>query len=121
MDLGDGAEDSEVTRPLAVGIVHTGADVLQGIHAVARAADAPSVRLPPSNVEPVYWLNPHTVVAEFDHYPHRGRPTPQDQQRRSTLRTERTSLPVRLPGEHLHPQLRRSSWDGPSGRAGSSA
>ena len=111
----------EVARLSAVGVVHAGVDVPLGLHAVARAAGAPCVRLPLSSVEPVYGRNPHVLVAEFNHDPDRGRPAPQDQQRWSTLRPERTSLPVRLPGEHMHPQLRRSSWDGPSGRGGSSA
>jgi hypothetical protein len=86
--------------------------------ATTRAPGAPSVRLPLSSVEPTYGLNSHVLVTKVNHYPDRGRPAPRDQH---TLRPERTSLSVRLPGEHLHLQLRRSSWDGPSGRAGSSA
>jgi hypothetical protein len=116
------AGDLEVARPSAVGVVNTGVDVPLGLHEVARAAGAPSVRLPLSSVEPVYGQNPHVLAAaKFGRYPDRGRPAPHHQQRRSTLRPEHISLPVRLPGEHLHPQLRRSSWVGPSGRAGSSA
>lgn len=92
-----------------------------GLHAVARAAGAPSVRLPLSSVEPVYGRNPHVLVAEFNHYSDRGHPASQHPQRRSTLQPEHILLPVRLPGQHLHPQLRRAPWDGLSGRAGSSA
>lgn len=77
------------------------------------------VRLPLRSVEPGCERNPYVLAAaKFNHYPDRGRPAPQH---RNTLRPERSSLPVRLPGEHLHPQLRRSSWDCPSGRAGNSA
>jgi hypothetical protein len=110
-----------VARPLVVGVVHTGVDVPLGLHAVARAACAPSVRLPLSSVESVYGLNPHVLVVKFNHFPDRDRPAPQHQRRRNTLHPERTCLPVRLLSQHLHPQLRRSSWDGPSGRAGNSA
>jgi hypothetical protein len=112
----------EVARPSAGSVVYTEVDVPLGLHAVARTAGAPSVRLSLSRVEPVYGLNSRVLAAaKFGRYPDRGRPAPQHQQRRRTLRPERTSLPVRLPGEHLHPQLWRSSGDGPSGRAGSSA
>jgi hypothetical protein len=101
--------------------VYTEVDVPLGLHAVARTAGAPSVRPSLSRVEPVYGLNSRVLAAaKFGRYPDCGRPAPQHQQRRRTLRPERTSLPVRLPGEHLHPQLWRSSGDGPSGRAGSS-
>ncbi len=110
-----------MARPLVVGVVHSSVDVPLGLHSVARAADAPNVRLPLSSVEPVYGLNPHVLVAKVNHYSDRGRPAPQDQRRRSTLHPERISLPVRLPGEHLHPQLRRPSWGGPCSRAGGSA
>lgn len=110
-----------MTRPLAAGVVHSGGDVPLGLHAVARAAGASSVRLPLSSVEPVYGLVPHVLVGKVNGYPDHGCPAPQHQRRRSALPSEHISLPVRLPGQHLHPQLRRSSWDGPSGRAGSNA
>jgi hypothetical protein len=110
----------EVTRPLAAGIVRSGGDVPLGLPSVAKAADASRVRLPLSSVEPVYGLDPH-VVGKVNHYLDYGRPAPQHQRRRSALPPEHISLPVRLPGQHLHPQLRRSLWDGPSGRAGSNA
>ena len=113
----------EVTRPLAAGIVHSGGDVPLGLPAVAQAADAFRVRLPLSSVEPVYGLDPRVWVGKVNHYLDHGRPTPQYQQRRSTLPPEHISWPVRLPGQHLHlhPQLCRSSWDGPASRAGSNA
>jgi hypothetical protein len=115
-----GAEGLEVTRPLAAGVVHPGGDVPLGLRAVAQAAGASSVRLPLSSVEPVYGLDPHVLVGKANHYPNDGRPAPQHQRPRSTLPPEHISLPVRLPDQYLHPQLRRSSWDGPSGRARSS-
>jgi hypothetical protein len=108
-----------VARPLVVGVVQTGVDVPVGLHAVAHAADAPSVRLPLSSVEPMYGLSSQVLVAESNQAPGRGRPVPQHQQRGSTLHPERTSLPVRLPGQYVHPQLRHPPW--PTGRAGSSA
>jgi hypothetical protein len=110
-----------MARPLAIGVVYTGVDLRRGLHTVARAACEPCVGLPLSSVEPVYELNPHVLVAESNHYPDRGRPAPQHQLGRRTLQPEHISLPVRLPGQHLHPQLRRSPWDGVSDRAGSSA
>ena len=110
----------EVTRQLAADIVHSRRDVPLGLPAVAQAADAPCVRLPLSSVEPVYGLDTHVLMARFNHYPDCGRPDSQHQRRRSALPPEHISLPVRLPGQYLHPQLRRS-WDGPSGRAGSNA
>lgn len=106
-----------MARPLVAGVVHICVDVPLRLHAVDRAAGAPSVQLPLSSVEPVYGLNPHGLVA--NHYPERDHPTPQHQRRRSALPPEHISLPVRLPGQHLHPQLGCSSWDGPSGQAGS--
>lgn len=110
-----------MTRPLAVGIVHSGGGVPLCRPAVTQAADASRVRLPLSSVEPVHGLDPHVSVGKVNHYLDYGRPAPQHQRRRSALPPEHISLPVRLPGQHLHPQLRRSSWDGPSGRAGSNA
>ncbi|MGH8918398.1 MAG: hypothetical protein ACRD0H_08685 [Actinomycetes bacterium] len=38
----------------------------------------------------------------------------------TALKPGRSRLPVRVPGQLLHPLLRRSSWDGRCGRAGSS-
>ena len=61
-----------------------------------RAVGARSVRLPRSSFEPA-------------------------PQHRTTLQPERTSLPVRSPGLHMHPQLRRTLLVDPVGRAGSSA
>jgi hypothetical protein len=110
-----------VTRPVAAGVVHSGGDVPLGLHVVAQAAGASSVRLPLSSVEPVYGLDPYVLAGKVNCDPDRGRPAPQHQRRRSIFPPEHISLPVRLPGQHLHPQLRRSSWDGPSGRSGSSA
>ena len=110
-----------MTRPLAAGVVHSSTDVPLGLHVVAQAAGASGVRLPLSSVEPVYGLAPHLRVGKATHYPDHGRPAQQHQRRRSILPPEHISLPVRLPGQHLHPQLRRSSWDGPSRRAGSNA
>jgi hypothetical protein len=110
-----------VTRPLASGVVHSGGDVPLGLHVVAQAAGASSVRLPLGSVEPVHGLDPDALVGKVNHYPDHGRSAPQHQRRRSILPPEDISLPVRLPGQHLHPQLRRSSWDGSSGRAGRNA
>ena len=106
----------DVAWPLVAGVVHICVDMPLRLHAVDRAAGAPSVRLPLRSVEPVYGLNPHGLVA--NHYPERGRPAPQ-QRRRSALPPEYISLPVRLPRQYLHPQLGCSSWDGPSGQGGS--
>lgn len=118
---GNGAEGLEVTRPLAAGLSIRGGDVPLGLHVVAKAAGASSVRLPLGSVEPVYGLDPCVLAGKVNHYPDHGRSTPQHQRRRSILPPEHISLPVRLPGQHLHPQLRRSSWDGSSGRAGRNA
>src|ERR687894_1447310 len=57
------------------------------------AADAHSVRLPENSVEP--------------------RPNI-----RRTPRFECAILPVRLPGQHLHPHLRRRPWDSPRAERG---
>lgn len=111
----------EVTRSLAVGIVHSGGHVPLGLPAVAQAADAFRVRLPLSSVEPVYGLDSRVLVGKVNHYLDYGRPAPRHQRRRSALPPEHISLPVRLPGQYLHPQLRRLSWDGSFGRAGSNA
>ncbi|MGH3857822.1 MAG: hypothetical protein ACRDR6_30910 [Pseudonocardiaceae bacterium] len=69
------------------------------------AAGAGSVRLPASSVEPVYGLSPDVPVIT---------------QHGTALKPGRSRLPVRVPGQLLHPLLRRSSWDGRCGRAGSS-
>jgi hypothetical protein len=103
-----------VTRPVAAGVVHSGGDVPLGPRALAQVAGAFSVRLPVST-----GLDPQVMVGKVNHYPDRDRPASQHQRLRSALPPEHIILPVRLPGQHLHPQLRRSSWDGPSGRAGS--
>lgn len=87
-----------------------------------KAAGAPSLRLPASSVERADGLRPDLLVATVsDHHFDRGRPGPRHPQRWTTLQPEHASLPVRLPGQHLHPLLRRPRWDGSSGRAGSSA
>ncbi len=82
-----------------------------------RAVGARDVRLPASSVEPVDGLTCAVRVARLgDHGLNPG------QQRGSTLQPEGTSLPVRVPGAHLHPRLRRPpSGAGPSSRAGSQA
>ena len=55
---------------------------------------------PTSSVGPVYGLSPDVQVADLrDHYPDRGR-----LHRTTTLQLERTSLSVRVPGQHLHPR-----------------
>jgi hypothetical protein len=109
-----------VTRPFGCRLVHSGKAPL-GLHVVSKAAGVSSVRLPLSSVEPVYGLDPDALVGKVKRSPDCGRPAPQHQRLRSILPPEHISLPVRLPGQHLHPQLRRSSWDGPSGRAGKDA
>lgn len=84
-----------------------------------RAAGAGDVRLPASSVEPVVGLTCAVRVAGLSD-PDTGQNPPayQWQQRGSSLQPEGTSLPVRVPGAHLHPQLRRPpSWAGPSNRA----
>ncbi len=87
-----------------------------------RAAGTASVRLPASSVEPVYGLSPTLLVAKSSgSYPDPDRPAPRHEQHWTTFQYDRTRLPVRLPGQHLHPQLRRPSWEGSSSRAGSSA
>ena len=108
-----------MTRPSDSGIMHSRGDVPLGLHEVAQAVGASSVRLPLNSVEPVYGLDPDVLVGKVKRSPDCGRPAPQHQRRRSILPPEHLSLPVRLPGQHLNPQLRRSSWDGPCGRAGS--
>lgn len=111
--VGDGVDDQ--SRREAAGLDARGVD--------PRAVCARNVRLPASSVEPVHGLSLDQLVTRFnDRYLEGGRPAPRHQLHRTTLQLERTSLPVRLPGQHLHPQLRRSSWDGPPrGRAASSA
>lgn len=111
----------EVTRPLAAGIVRSGGDVPLGFPALAQVADTFRVRLPLSSVELVYGLDRHVLVGKVNHCLDYGCPASQHQRHRSALPPGHFSLPVRLPGQHLHPQLRRSAWDGPSGRAGSNA
>lgn len=102
--------DDRRTRRKAAGLDDPGAD-----HS---AAAVRSVRLPDSSVEPVYGLNPPVLLANLsDYHPDYGRPAPQH---RSTLQPDRISLPARSPGQHLHPQLRRPSSDGPCAPAGSS-
>jgi hypothetical protein len=107
-----------VTRPLASGVLHSGGAPL-GLHVVSKAAGASSVRLPLSSVEPVYGLDPDALVGKVNRYPDRGHPAPQHQRLRSILPPEHINLSVRLLGQHLHPHLRRSSWDRSSSRAGS--
>ncbi|MGH3697144.1 MAG: hypothetical protein ACRDRX_24710 [Pseudonocardiaceae bacterium] len=82
------------------------------------AAGAFDVRLPASSVEPVAGWAPAVRVAWLcDHDADQGHLAHQHRQRR-----EVTSLPVRVPGAHLHPRLRRSpSGAGLSPRAGSPA
>lgn len=90
-----------------------------------RAAGVRSVRLPASTVEPVQGLNSGVLVVTLnDHYLDRGHPAPRHRQHGQhgvTGQRDRSSLPVRVPGQQLHPRLRRSSWDGPWGCAGGSA
>lgn len=62
----------------------------------SRAVVARSITLPRSSVEPAPW-------------------------NRTALQPERASLPVRSPGLHMHPQLRRTLLVDPVGRAGRSA
>ncbi len=81
-------------------------------------AGACDVRLRASSVEPV--LTGASRVARLSD--HDSDPAHPRQQWERTLQTEGTSLPVRVPGTHLHPLLRRpQSWVGPSDRAGSQA
>jgi hypothetical protein len=82
------------------------------------AAGAPWVRQPESSVEPVYGTGTGLLVVTVSD---RGRLTPRQQRRISPRAPDRSSLPIRVPSVHLHPRLRRRSWDGLSGRAGSSA
>lgn len=110
-----------MTRPSASDIMHSRGDVPLSLHVVAQAVGASSVRLPLNSVEPVCGLDPDALVGKVNRSPDCGRLAPQHQRRRSILPPEHLSLPVRLPGQHLHPQLRRSSWDGPCGRAGRDA
>jgi hypothetical protein len=109
-----------VTRPTAVGVVNSGRDVPLGLHVVVQAAGASSVRLPLSSVEPMYGLDPHVLVGKVNPDPDHGRPAPPHRQRRSIFPLDHISLPVRLPRQHQHPHLRRSSWDG-TGRSGRNA
>lgn len=110
-----------MTGPSAAGIVRSGGDVPLGLPVVAQTADAFRVRLPLGSVEPVYGLDPRVLVGKVNHYLDYGRPAPQHRRCRSVLLSEHISLPVRLPGQHRHPQLWRSWWDSLSGRAGSNA
>ena len=83
-----------------------------------QAAGGRNVRLPESSVEPADWLSPG-VVQVSENRPDGGRWAARHQQRWRTPAPDRMRLPVRVPGAHLHPQLRRiSSWAGSSGRAG---
>jgi len=117
---GKGAEGLEVTRPTAVGVVHSGGDVPLDLHVVVHAAGASSVRLPLSSVEPMYGLDPHVLVGKVNPDPDHGRLAPPHRQRRSIFPLDHISLPVRLPRQHHHPHLCRSSWDG-TGQSGRNA
>jgi hypothetical protein len=119
-DGGKGAEGFKVTRPTAVGAVHSCGDVPLDLHVVAQAADASSARLPLSSVEPRYGLDPHVLVGKVNPEPDHGCPAPPYRQRRSLFPLDHISLPVRLSRQHQHPHLRRSSWDG-IGRSGRNA
>jgi hypothetical protein len=121
MDLGEWRGRLSSDSTIGCRLVHSAGDVPLGVHVVAKAAGASSVRLPLSSVEPVYGLEPHVLEGKVNHYPDHGRPATQHQRCRSLFLPEHISLPVRLPGQHLHPQLRRSSWDGPSDRGGRDA
>lgn len=96
------------------------AGVLDDLGADSHVAGARDVRLPASSVEPVAGLTCASRVDRLsDHDADRGRSA---RQRGSILQPEGTSLPVRIPGTHLHPRLRRpASWVAPSTRAGSQA
>jgi hypothetical protein len=106
--------DGRRSRREAVGVDDAGAD--------PKAVGA-RIRLSASSVEPVYGLGPGVRVAELsEDYVDRGRPDPRHQQCWTIVAPERTSVPVWLPCQRLHPQLRCSpSWAGLCGRAGSSA
>lgn len=87
-----------------------------------RRAGAVCVWLPANSVEPVYGpLSGLVVAAVSDHHLDRGHVALRHRLRWSAGASERTRLPVRAPGQHLHPGLCRWSWDGPCGRAGSGA
>lgn len=101
-----------MTRPTAVGVVHSGGDVPLDLHAVVQAARASSVRLPLSSVEPMYGLDPHVLVGKVNPEPDHGRPAPPHRQRRNLFPLDHISLLVRLSRQHLHPPLHCSSWDG---------
>jgi hypothetical protein len=110
----DGGGGGDQSCRVAVCLDDAGAD--------PRTAGAPCVRLPANSVEPVYGLLPGLVVATVsDHDLDRGHLASRHRLRRSAGASERTRLPVRVPGQYLHPGLRRWSWDGPCGRAGSGA
>ena len=109
-----------MTWPTAVGVVHSGGDVLLGLYVVIQATGASSVRLPLSSVEPMYGLNLHVLVSRVNPDLHHGRAAPPHWQRRSVFPLDHISVPVRLSRRHLHLHLRRSSWDG-IGRLGINA
>ncbi|MGH4002150.1 MAG: hypothetical protein ACRDTJ_32315, partial [Pseudonocardiaceae bacterium] len=90
------------------------AGLLDGAGADPRAAGVGSVRLPASTVEPVRGLNSGVLVVTLnDHYLDRSHPAPRHRQHGIIGQRDRSNLPVRVPGQQLHPRLRRSSWDGP--------
>ena len=101
-----------MTWPTALGVVHSGGDVLLDLYVVVQAAGACSVRLPLSSVEPMYGLDPHVLTGKVNPDPHHGRPVPPHQQSRSIFSLDHISLPVGLSRQHLHTHLRHSSWDG---------
>ena len=109
-----------MTRPMAVGVVHSGGDVPLNLHLVVHAAGVSSFRLPLSSVEPMYGLDPHALVGKVNPDPDHGRPVPPHRQSLSIFPLDHISLPVRLSRQHRHPHLRRSSWDG-TGRLGTNA
>lgn len=88
-----------------------------------QATSGRNVRLPGSSVEPADGLSPGVLVVQVsEDHPDGGRWAARHQQRWRTPAPDLMRLPVRVPGAHLHPQLRRfSSWAGSSGRAGISA
>ncbi|MGH3695056.1 MAG: hypothetical protein ACRDRX_13895 [Pseudonocardiaceae bacterium] len=88
-----------------------------------RVAGVGDVRLPANSVEPVVGVAPALWVARLSNPDaDQGRPVHQHRQWGSAIPSEGTSLPLRLPGTHLHPQLRRpQSAAGPSPRADSPA
>ena len=109
-----------MTWPTAVGVVHSGGDVLLGLYVVVQAAGASSVRLPLSRVEPMYGLDSRVLVGKINPDLDHGRAVPPHRQRRRIFPLDHISLPLRLSHQHQHPHLRRSWWDG-TGRSGRNA